>query len=72
MISSAHAPGYRRRFSSLRFGSRALVFDCRIPYIYKKNAAETPSRNFYRKVSKEIKCVKENFIVIYCCTTNYN
>lgn len=28
-----------------------LVFDCRIPYIYKKNAAETPSRNFYRKVT---------------------
>ena len=49
-----------------------LVFDCRIPYIYKKNAAETPSRNFYRKVSKEIKCVKENFIVVCCCTTKYN
>ena len=38
----------------------------------KRIAAETPSRNFYRKVSKEIKCVKENFIVICCCTTKYN
>ena len=52
MISSAHALGYRRRFHPCAQGAVLWFLTATYLIIYiKRIAAETPFRNFYRKVT---------------------